>query len=128
METKHYLGGCLCGAIRFRATGVPGNPHTCSCTLCQSHSGAPTLCWVEFPKEAVEWIGEGGMPTLYRSSNGSSRSFCPRCGSTLGAIDDHPTVALVTGSFDAKDISEFRPVFHAFEDSCPNWWKIDIAR
>ncbi|WP_342778711.1 GFA family protein [Phreatobacter stygius] len=83
---------------------------------------------MEFPKEAVEWIGEGGMPTLYRSSNGSSRSFCPRCGSTLGAIDDHPTVALVTGSFDAKDISEFRPVFHAFEDSCPNWWKIDIAR
>lgn len=122
-----YLGGCLCGNIRFRATGVPGNPHTCSCTNCQRHSGAPVLSWVEFPKDAVEWTGEGGAPALYRSSDYSSRSFCPRCGSTLGAIDDEPVVALVTGIFDAPDVAELRPIAHSFADLCPGWLRLPVA-
>jgi hypothetical protein len=127
VSSRQYLGGCLCGNIRFRATGTPGNPHTCSCTDCQAHSGAPTLCWVEFPKDAVEWIGEGGTPALYRSSDYSSRSFCPICGSTLGAVDDEPVIALVTGSFDEKSEIALRPGSHSFEDSCPSWWRISIA-
>ncbi|MFE8101224.1 GFA family protein [Brenneria goodwinii] len=121
MAGKDYLGGCLCGHIRFKAVGKPGNPHACSCTYCQQHSGAPTLYWVEFPQASVAWIGEGGEPARYRSSDYSSRSFCPRCGSTLGAIDDEPTVALVIGSFDEKNAPELRPVSHSFADKCPRW-------
>ncbi|WP_440489976.1 GFA family protein [Serratia nevei] len=128
MENPCYSGGCLCGHIRFQARGLPGNPHSCSCDFCRRHSGAPTLCWVEFPRQAVEWHGPGGMPTLYRSSPYSSRAFCPRCGSTLGAFDDEPTVALVTGSFDRADLPELRPTSHAFADVCPEWWRIDGMR
>lgn len=65
------------------------------------------------------------MPALYRSSDYSSRAFCPRCGSTLGAVDDEPTVALVTGSFDRGDLTALRPTAHSFSDGCPDWWKID---
>ncbi|MBN3143518.1 MULTISPECIES: GFA family protein [Pectobacterium] len=121
MTSKSYLGGCLCGQIRFRATGEPGNPHACSCTYCQQHSGAPTLLWVEFPRSAVEWIGEGGEPARYRSSDYSSRVFCPHCGSTLGAIDDEPTIALTIGNFDEKSSPELKPTSHSFEDCCPRW-------
>lgn len=128
MENPGYSGGCLCGHIRFQAHGLPGNPHSCSCEFCRRHSGAPTLCWVEFPRQAVEWNGPGGMPTLYRSSPYSSRAFCPRCGSTLGAVDDEPTVALTTGSFDRADLPELRPTSHAFADVCPSWWRIDGMR
>ncbi|MBB5915682.1 hypothetical protein BJY24_004594 [Nocardia transvalensis] len=28
-------GGCLCGNIRFSATGDPDFPHLCSCEHCQ---------------------------------------------------------------------------------------------
>ncbi|MGP2605766.1 GFA family protein [Serratia ureilytica] len=128
MENPCYSGGCLCGYIRFQARGLPGNPHSCSCDFCRRHSGAPTLCWVEFPRQAIEWNGPGGMPTLYRSSPYSSRAFCPRCGSTLGAIDDEPTVALATGSFDRANLLELRPTSHAFADVCPEWWRIDGMR
>lgn len=128
MENPCYSGGCLCGHIRFHAHGLPGNPHSCSCDFCRRHSGAPTLCWVEFPRQAVEWNGPGGMPALYRSSPYSSRAFCPRCGSTLGAIDDEPTVALTTGSFDRADLPELCPTSHAFADVCPEWWRIDGRR
>ncbi|MFB7145948.1 GFA family protein [Agrobacterium deltaense] len=118
-------GGCLCGSIRFEAKGEPGNPHTCSCDICQRHSGAPSLAWVEFGKDAVTWTGEGGAPSTFRSSDYSSRAFCPTCGSTLGAIDDAPTVALVFGSFDDRDDEALRPLSHSFEDVCPVWARIE---
>lgn len=102
MKVTVHTGGCLCGRIRFSAKGEPRFPHTCSCSMCQRHSGSLTLCWVEFDKADVEWTGEGGMPALYRSSEQSSRAFCPTCGSSLGAIDDAPTVGLLLGCFDAK--------------------------
>ncbi len=121
---KSYEGGCLCGHIRFKVSGVPGKPHTCSCTLCQRHSGALTLSWVEFPSEAVSWVGPGGPPATWRSSEWSSRAFCPTCGSTLGAVDDAPTVALVVGAFDARNRREFAPVAHSYVSKRPRWWHV----
>lgn len=126
MPVQQLEGGCLCGHIRFRAIGEPQNPHTCSCTMCQQHSGAPTLSWVVFAKEDVVWTGVGGTPSLYRASDFSSRTFCPCCGSNLGAIDDAPTVGLVTGSFDSRYQPLLRPVAHSFEDSRPAWWTFKI--
>jgi hypothetical protein len=121
-KPKTYAGGCLCGNIRFAVTGPLTKPHTCSCHMCQRHSGAPTLAWVEVPRDAVEWIGPGGAPSVWRSSDWSSRAFCPVCGSTLGAIDDAPTIALVTGSFDRPNLRELRPDFHSYAGSRPSWW------
>ncbi|KHD28886.1 hypothetical protein LH67_07205 [Xenorhabdus nematophila] len=39
-------------------------------------------------------------PSLYRSSEYSRRAFCSQCGSSLGAIDDGPTVGLILGNVD----------------------------
>ncbi len=122
---KFYLGGCLCGSIRFEALGPPEKPHTCSCKMCQQHSGALTTTWVEFPKSSVKWVGAGGAPATYRSSDYSSRSFCSKCGSTLGAIDDNPVVALVLGVFDSANRKELRPKYHSYKGCRPKWWHID---
>lgn len=118
-------GGCLCGSIRFTAVGPPLNPHTCSCSMCRRHTGAPTANWVEFPREAVRWTGPGGMPRVFRSSEWSSRAFCPTCGSSLGAIDDAPTIALLTGVFDKSGSRDLRPRRHSFRGGRPRWWHLD---
>ena len=103
-------GGCLCGAIRFEAVGQPGNPHACSCESCRRHTGAPSVGWVEYPRSMLRWTGPGGAPAVYRSSDYSSRAFCPHCGSSLGAIDDAPTVALLIGADEHRDpIAARRP-------------------
>lgn len=120
---KRCTGGCLCGHVRFEVTGPLGRPHTCSCHMCQRHSGAPTLAWVEVRREAVRWTGPGGAPAVWRSSEISSRAFCPVCGATLGAIDDTPTIALVTGSFDRPNARDLRPLAHSHVGSRPTWWK-----
>lgn len=119
-----YTGGCLCGQIRFAATGQPDAPHTCSCSMCQRHSGALTVAWVEFPADAVSWIGPGGAPATYRSSGISSRAFCPACGSTLGSIDDAPVIALVVGAFDAPGAKALKPAAHSFKTGRPAWWHL----
>ena len=121
-----HKGGCLCGAIRFEARAPALNPHTCSCKMCQRHSGALTTVWVEFPRESVSWIGPGGDPAIYRSSDSSSRAFCPTCGSTLGAVDDEPVVALLLGVFDSVNSKQLVPVSHSYRGGRPRWWHIDI--
>jgi hypothetical protein len=121
---RTYTGGCLCGAIRFAAKGPPLKPHTCSCRMCQRHTGALTAAWVEFPKESVAWTGVGGPPATWRSSDWSSRAFCPQCGSTMGAIDDQPTVALLVGSFDSPNRKELMPTAHSYQGGRPKWWHV----
>jgi hypothetical protein len=120
-----YKGGCLCGGIRFEATGPALKPHSCSCKMCQRHSGAVTLDWVEFPAESVSWTGPCGRPQTWRSSDYSSRAFCAECGSTLGAIDDKPVVALVLGVFDSNNRQELAPASHSFAAKRPNWAKAE---
>lgn len=123
MPQTTYQGGCLCGFIRYSAQGPAEKPHTCSCRNCQQHSGALTTLWVEFPRDRIEWTGPGGAPALYRSSDYSSRAFCPRCGSSLGAVDDEPVIALLVGGFDDPTGTELKPEYHSFEDCQPAWWR-----
>ncbi|MDF0731622.1 GFA family protein [Pseudomonas entomophila] len=118
-----YHGGCLCGAIRFQAEGPGANPHDCSCRWCQQHTGALIATWVEFPREQVQWTGSGGAPRTWRSSDASSRAFCGQCGSSIGAIDDAPTVALLLGCFDRVDDPRLEPVGHSFSDRCPGFMR-----
>jgi hypothetical protein len=126
-KPKRYRGGCLCGATRFEAVGVPEKPHTCSCRMCQRHTGSLTAAWVEFPRDAVSWTGPAGLPATWRSSDVSSRAFCSTCGSSLGAIDDRPVIALLLGSFDSPNRRELMPAYHAYRGPRPKWWHLDIA-
>ena len=95
--------------------------------MCQRHTGALTTCWVEFPRDQVSWIGPGGAPSTWRSSDGSSRAFCASCGSTLGAIDDKPVIALMLGSFDPPRPAELKPRSHSYRRGRPRWWKVEIG-
>lgn len=95
--TAMHEGGCLCGAVRYRAAGRPNNVTNCHCRICQKAAGAAFVTWAEFPAAAVSWLA--GTPRWYRSSDTAERGFCPSCGTTLtfrylggGALD----VAAVT--------------------------------
>jgi hypothetical protein len=120
-----YKGACLCGAVQFEAVGPALKPHTCSCKMCQRHTGSLTTAWVEFPAASVTWTGPSGAPATYRSSDYSSRAFCSSCGSTLGAIDDAPTIGLVLGVFDKTTHPALAPTSHSFKGGRPKWWHLD---
>jgi hypothetical protein len=87
--------------------------------MCRRHTGALTAAWVEFGREAVAWTGPAGPPATWRSSAASSRAFCATCGSSIRAIDDKPTVALLLGAFDAPNRKELAPTAHSYRGGRP---------
>lgn len=74
-------GGCLCGAIRYQADGVPFHSTLCHCSMCRRASGAPVVAWFSVERSAFRFTD--GVPTRYRSSARGARSFCQRCGTQL---------------------------------------------
>jgi len=81
VQKQRFEGGCLCGAVRYRASTKPVRGVICHCAMCRKHSGAPALAFVHFPIESFTWLA--GEPNWYRSSPYAERGFCPNCGSTL---------------------------------------------
>ena len=74
-------GGCLCGAIRYRATSEPLARSLCHCRTCRLASGAPSVAWVVF--RAPDFGFVAGEPKTFHSSPGVARTFCGRCGTPL---------------------------------------------
>lgn len=80
MSTIHE-GGCLCAAIRYRATGAAVARTLCHCRSCRLASGAPSLAWTVF--DAGDFRFVSGTPRYFRSSPDAMRGFCAECGTSL---------------------------------------------
>ena len=124
MTEKIREGGCLCGNIRYRATGEPTGVEFCHCTMCRRAAGSPVVAWATFPRDRVQWLTES--PALFDSSAKAQRGFCPRCGSALlyssrarsGWLD------LTVGSFD--DPESLVPTHHIFTSTRVHW--VDVQK
>ncbi len=117
-----FTGGCLCGAVRYRAESDPFRVTHCHCSFCRKISGAAFLTSVAFRAKDFVWSGEA--PSRYHSSNGAERAFCKKCGSTLGVFEDAlPDWAQVSlGSLDRPQ--DVVPEDHIWTDSQIPWLKI----
>ncbi len=118
-----WTGGCLCGAVRYRASADPVRAVSCHCGMCRRASGAAFLTFVHFPSDSLVWTV--GKPRRYRSSPEAERGFCAKCGSTLtmheSVLEDRVQVCL--GSLDRA--GDVRPDDHVWtEDQLP-WLRID---
>ncbi|MDF1855069.1 GFA family protein [Pseudooceanicola sp.] len=74
-------GGCMCGAVRFTATDVPGEFGACHCEMCRRWTGSAFL-GITVPRASVTWQGEAQIRTL-QSSDWAERAWCGRCGTGL---------------------------------------------
>ncbi|HJP30863.1 MAG TPA: GFA family protein [Candidatus Latescibacteria bacterium] len=74
-------GGCLCGAVRWRADGPPRASVLCHCDTCRLATGAGAVGWLIFPVEAFHMVS--GTPETYHTDTDADRTFCPTCGSLL---------------------------------------------
>jgi hypothetical protein len=112
-------GGCLCGAVRYRASGASGHPTLCHCRSCRRASGAPVVAWVTFPRGAFAFVK--GTPVRYRSSPPVLRSFCGACGTplTYEHADFPDGVDVTTASLD--DPERFPPADHTWTSHHLSW-------
>ncbi|KII28518.1 GFA family protein [Pseudomonas fluorescens] len=105
-----FTGGCLCGKVRFEASGQPYRVGVCHCLDCRKHNGALFNASAIFPQDAVTIHGE--------TRDYAGRFFCPRCGSSVfGRSADEIEVNL--GSLDAPD--QFAPTYELWTVRRESW-------
>ena len=119
MSTDSFEGGCLCGALRYAASGAPIDVGYCHCRTCQRSSGAPTLAWASFRSDALAYTR--GSPASYRSSPRAVREFCAQCGTQIVFREDESsTVDLNIGSLDRP--AALTPQYHIWTASRIPWF------
>lgn len=127
MTENEHTGRCLCGTIRYLATGAPLWIANCHCASCRRATGAPMTTYAGFPAGRISFIA--GQPTRFHSSPGVTRTFCPRCGTPLTYEGDRwpGEVHVLVGSMDRPE--HFPPKGDAFVEEKLPWLHLsDPAR
>jgi hypothetical protein len=122
--TAPYLGGCLCGAIRYRITSEPLTLYACHCTECQRRTGSAFALSMLVASSAVELTS--GAPSPYHAALPDGRvkrgKLCAACGTRLwGEPAKRPGVFVVQpGTLD--DTSWLKPVAHIWASEAQPWF------
>jgi hypothetical protein len=117
-----YQGSCLCGTVRFEIDEFLPQVAHCHCSMCRKFHGAAFATIAGVSRSKFRWVeGEDALKG-YTAANGTIRSFCSHCGSSLTfssprAPEDVVEIAL--GTMD-EDIP-VEPSAHIFVDSAANW-------
>lgn len=74
-------GGCLCGAVRFKARLTGTNFGVCHCPMCRKWTGS-ALLGITVPEGNVAWVGAEHIAKRQSSAWGE-RAWCRDCGSPV---------------------------------------------
>ena len=126
MTEIEHTGRCLCGAVRYRATGAPKWIANCHCDSCRRATGAPVTTYAGFPAERFAYVA--GEPARFHSSPGVTRTFCGRCGSQIVyRHDDAPAlIELTTATLDDPEV--FPPTREIWLSHRVSWEAVDRRR
>lgn len=106
-EKKTTLGGCHCGAVRFRIEGPLAKVVVCHCSDCMKTVGNSMAVTgvlrrrMQIDGDALRW---------YRSSEKAERGFCGTCGATMfyrGVKGQSKGIGIAAGLLDDPSVLEF---------------------
>lgn len=85
MGTGMHEGGCGCGAVRYRAAGVPIFANNCHCRLCQQQTGSSSGVNAFFESERVELLSGTLVATRLKAGSGGDQIIqsCSACGTAV---------------------------------------------
>jgi len=108
MSTSTLSGSCLCGAVRYTATGEAQRFYHCHCTRCRKASGTGHASNL-FLGGTLDWDSGEDHLTHYKLPEAErfTNTFCRTCGSRMprfiekmgmvfipaGTLDDEPDLA-----------------------------------
>lgn len=114
-------GSCLCGAVRYRASGPLTAVTYCHCSMCRrwhGHVGAYTAV----DRDAFALVEDRGL-RWYASSPTARRGYCAECGSSV-LFDEYalPKMAICAGTLDSP--TGIREKAHIFAASAGDYYDI----
>ncbi len=123
---KAIEGGCLCGAVRYKAAAEPMLTRACWCRVCQYLASGNSTINVVFAKDAITVTGElKDYASTADSGSRMHRRFCPSCGTQLFSESEaRPHLLIVrAGTLDDPEIAKASGVI--WTASAPSWGYID---
>ncbi len=99
-----FSGGCMCGAVRYEASGDPVRMVNCHCDTCRKITGSAFATNIFMKAEDVTVTQ--GETTVFEhgadSGNRLNKEFCPTCGSQIFSyrLDGPPLRGIKVGSID----------------------------
>ena len=119
-----YIGGCLCGAVRFEIGGPIHNIVYCHCSQCRKAQGSAFAANGIVKAGDFHIVSGADSLTGYESSPGQIKYFCKICGSPiLSKSESRPEQVRVRIGTIESDITE-RPMAHIFVTSKANWEEV----
>ncbi|WP_428806816.1 GFA family protein [Vibrio lamellibrachiae] len=81
-DSKVYKGSCLCSGIQFSVSGFDNKAANCHCSMCRKFHGSAfgTLVGIR----GLTWLSGEHLLKEFVAPNGTTRTFCMECGSSLG--------------------------------------------
>jgi len=121
MKPSSLSGSCLCGQVRYTATGEQSRFYHCHCKRCRKASGTGhasnlfmmgTLDW----ESGEDLIKSYKLPEAERFTN----TFCSKCGGRVPRfIEKLGMVFIPAGSLDEEP--SIKPQAHIFKGSGAAW-------
>ena len=115
-------GGCHCGAVKYEITAEPMLAADCQCTDCQKLSGTGHTSNYVVPGDGVTVTGEMTQYTVTGDSGGQvTRSFCPKCATTLFSESTSMPGAMIMKAGTLNDPSAYQPQMVIYTKSAQDW-------
>jgi hypothetical protein len=116
------LGGCWCGAVRYRVADAFLYAGNCHCSRCRAATGSAFKPYAGIERDKLE-ITEGAERLLVIGDNEGNDTRCAVCGSLLfSVVRDGGYVHVAMGSL--ADPPSIRPSGHIFVGSKAPWFEI----
>jgi hypothetical protein len=116
------VGGCWCGAVRYRVADAFLYAANCHCSRCRAATGTAFKTFAGIEREKLE-ITDGNDRLFVVGEDDLNDTRCRECGSLLfSVVRDGAYVHVALGSL--VDAPTIRPTKHIFVGSKAPWFEI----
>ncbi len=112
-------GRCFCGAVTYEYSAAENWIGHCHCESCRRATASPFTTFMGVPYEGFAF--NGAPLSVYVSSPGVRRSFCPRCGTPMAYESDRFPQEIHLYAATLEDPNSLRPRFHVHTAEQLGW-------
>jgi hypothetical protein len=125
--TSKTLGGCGCGAVRYRLTDQPFIVHNCHCRLCQRQTGTGSAVNAFIEADRLELLSGGLKEVEFETGSGATQvvARCEECGTPLWSFYPRlgrKVAAVRVGTLDEPGAT--RPDVAIYVADKPDWARL----
>lgn len=120
--SKAFQGSCLCGEVNYEFDEFLPRVAHCHCSMCRKFHGAAFATIASVARSTFSWTKGKDSLQEYRAENGTVRTFCKHCGSSLSFFSPRAAadvIEIALGSVDGE--IPVKPDAHIFVSSGASW-------